>query len=120
MLNLASSKKSLLLLLILVAAFSLRAYTFGQNKVNVVDSRWSMIRSMHFDLYFPAGNDDFGRLVSLMSEEIYYRLKEDLRFPIRSRIPLIVYETQKEFLNTNIVFPLLTEGIGGFTESLRK
>ena len=119
MLNLASSKKSLLLLLILVAAFSLRAYTFGQNKVNVVDSRWSMIRSMHFDLYFPAGNDDFGRLVSLMSEEIYYRLKEDLRFPIRSRIPLIVYETQKEFLNTNIVFPLLTEGIGGFTESLR-
>ena len=80
MLNLASFKKSLLLLLILVAAFSLRAYTFGQNKVNVVDSRWSMIRSMHFDLYFPAGNDDFGRLVSLMSEEIYYRLKEDLRF----------------------------------------
>lgn len=117
--NSASSKRTWLLLLIVVAAVGLNAYTFGQNKVNVVDSRWSMIRSMHFDLYFPAGNDDFGRLVSLMSEEIYYRLKEDLRFPIRSRIPLIVYETQKEFLNTNIIYPLLTEGIGGFTESLR-
>ncbi|HAN41426.1 MAG TPA: hypothetical protein DCQ12_05900 [Candidatus Cloacimonas sp.] len=119
MLNLAFSKRTWLLLLIVVAALSLNAYTFGQNKVNVVDSKWSMIRSMHFDLYFPAGNDDFGRLVSLMSEEIYYRLKEDLRFPIRTRIPLIVYETQKEFLNTNIIYPLLTEGIGGFTESLR-
>lgn len=119
MLNSAFSKKSLLLLLILAATLSLNAYTFGQNKVNVVDSKWSMIRSMHFDLYFPAGNDDFGRLVSLMCEEIYYRLKDDLRFPIKSRIPLIVYETQKEFLNTNIIYPLLTEGIGGFTESLR-
>ena len=119
MLNLVSSKKTFLLLLMFLAAICLNAYTFGQNKVNVVDSQWNMIRSMHFDLYFPAGNDDFGRLVSLMSEEIYYQLKEDLRFPIKTRIPIIVYGSQQEFLDTNIIYPLLTEGIGGFTESLR-
>ena len=118
--NLASSKKTLALVIaFLFAAIALQAYSFGQNKVNVVDSDWSMIRSMHFDLYFPAGNDDFGRLVSLMSEEIYYQLKADLRFPIKTRIPLIVYGSQKEFQDTNIIYPLLTEGIGGFTESLR-
>lgn len=101
------------------SVLGLSAQSFGQNKVNAIDANWSMIRSMHFDVYFPAGNDDFGRLVTLMAEETYYKLKEDLRFPLSSRVPLIVYGSKTEFQGTNIIYPLLTEGIGGFTESLR-
>ena len=110
---------AILALLLLSSFVTLNAYSFGQNKVNAVDSNWSMIRSMHFDVYFPAGNDDFGRLATLMAEETYYALKQDLRFPLSSRVPLIIYGTKTEFQGTNIIYPLLTEGIGGFTESLR-
>jgi len=109
----------LLLFLLFLSFSTLSAQSFGQNKVNAIDSQWSMIRSMHFDVYFPAGNNDFGRLATLMAEETYYALKEDLRFPLSSRVPLIIYGTKTEFQGTNIIYPLLTEGIGGFTESLR-
>ncbi len=112
--------KSILLIAILLMVLSpLFPQVFGQNKVNAVDSNWSMISSMHFDVYFPAGYDDFGKLVTLMAEETYYNLKEDLRFPLTSRVPLIVYGTKSEFQVTNVIYPLLTEGVGGFTESLR-
>jgi Tol biopolymer transport system component len=78
-----------------------------------------LIETMHFDIYFPAGNDNFGRLVALMSEDTYYYLKNDFQFPAMSRIPIIFYGSQLEFQTTNIIYPLLSEGIGGFTESLK-
>lgn len=112
--------KILLILAGLVLLCSgLNAYYFGQNKVNSTYTRWSQIKTMHFDIYFPAGNDEFGKLAALMSEETYYYLKNDFQFPITSRIPVIFYGSQLEFQTTNIIYPLLSEGVGGFTESLR-
>jgi len=95
------------------------AYTFGQNKVNAKLQDFSVIQTMHFDLYFPKGEDQFGKTVSLMAEQIYYYIKAEFKVPLSSRIPIICYATKSEFQSTNIVYPLLSEGVGGFTESLR-
>ncbi|MFO7659528.1 MAG: hypothetical protein R6V77_01325 [Candidatus Cloacimonadaceae bacterium] len=107
------------LVFLLLTAGSLNAYYYGQNKVNSTHTRWSQIETMHFDIYFPAGNDNFGRLAALMAEETYYYLKSDFQFPAMSRIPIIFYSSQMEFQTTNIIYPLLPEGVGGFTESLK-
>lgn len=107
------------LVFLLLTAGSLNAYYYGQNKVNSTLTRWSQIETMHFDIYFPAGNDNFGRLAALMAEETYYYLKSDFQFPAMSRIPIIFYSSQMEFQTTNIIYPLLPEGVGGFTESLK-
>jgi len=96
--------------------FTLNAY-FGQNKVNHRSVDWSVIQTMHFDVHYPKGNDDFGRMAALMSEEAYYYLKDALQFPIATRIPLIFYGSRAEFQDTNIIYPVLSEGVGGFTES---
>lgn len=106
----------ILLLFYTVGAF---AYYFGQNKVNVGDEQWSVLETMHFDIYYPKGEDEFGRLAALMAEETYYLLKEQFSFPVGSRIPIMFYGSKSSFLSTNIIYPLLTEGVGGFTESLR-
>jgi hypothetical protein len=111
--------KKLLIPLLLILCGALTAQTFGKNKVNARPQDWSLIKTMHFDIYFPRGEDDFGRTVSLMAEDIYYYLKEDLKYPALSRIPLVFYGSKSEFQTTNIIYPLLTEGVGGFTESLR-
>ncbi|HOZ01438.1 MAG TPA: BamA/TamA family outer membrane protein [Candidatus Syntrophosphaera sp.] len=108
----------LILVLWLAAASLLQAYTFGQNKLNLEPETWSQIATMHFDIYFPRGEGDFGKLAALMAEETYYRLRDDLSFPLGSRVPIIIYRNKTGFQNTNIIYPLLTEGIGGFTESL--
>ncbi len=107
------------LLLLLLAAGACPAYYFGQNKVNLVPEEWSTLETMHFDIYFPRGEDEFGRVVALMAEETYYTLKDQLTFPIGSRIPVMFYSSKTSFQSTNIIYPLLTEGVGGFTESLR-
>ncbi|MFA6721151.1 MAG: hypothetical protein WCR92_07035, partial [Candidatus Cloacimonadaceae bacterium] len=107
------------LLLLLLAAGACPAYYFGQNKVNLVPEEWSTLQTMHFDIYFPRGEDEFGRVAALMAEETYYMLKEQLTFPISSRIPVMFYSSKTSFQGTNIIYPLLSEGVGGFTESLR-
>ena len=109
----------ILLLLLLLAAGACPAYYFGQNKVNLVPEEWSTLQTLHFDIYYPRGEDEFGRVVALMAEETYYTLKDQLTFPIGSRIPVMFYSSKTSFQSTNIIYPLLTEGVGGFTESLR-
>jgi len=106
------------LFLLLVLCSSVFAYSFGQNKVNATPQEFSLIQTMHFDIYFPAGEDQFGKTVALMAEDIYYYIKAEFSIPISSRIPIIFYATKTEFLSTNIIYSILTEGVGGFTESL--
>ncbi len=109
----------ILSLLLLLATALLSAYNFGQNKVNLQPEDWSLIQTMHFDIHFPAGEDQFGQTVALMAEETYYNLRDELTYPISGRIPIVFYRSKTQFQNTNIIYPLLTEGVGGFTESLR-
>ncbi|MDD3534038.1 MAG: hypothetical protein PHR27_08445, partial [Candidatus Cloacimonetes bacterium] len=111
--------KKLLIAILLLIQGLLFAQTFGQNKVNATVQDWSELKTMHFDIYFPRGEDEFGKTAALMAEEIYYYLKNDLKYPVFSRIPIVFYATRSEFQVTNIIYPLLTEGVGGFTESLR-
>ncbi|MCB5262184.1 MAG: BamA/TamA family outer membrane protein [Candidatus Cloacimonetes bacterium] len=111
--------KKLLIAILLLIQGLLFAQTFGQNKVNATAQDWSVLKTMHFDIYFPRDEDEFGQTAALMAEEIYYYLKNDLKYPVLSRIPIIFYATRTEFQVTNIIYPLLSEGVGGFTESLR-
>ncbi|MDZ4122022.1 MAG: hypothetical protein U1C33_06345, partial [Candidatus Cloacimonadaceae bacterium] len=108
-------KKILLTLLLAFMVFYLFGYYFGQNKVNSRPVEWSVIETMHFDVHYPRGNDEFGRMVALMAEEAYYYLKDELQFPMASRVPLIIYGSRAEFQATNIIYPVLSEGVGGFT-----
>jgi hypothetical protein len=98
------------LFLLLVLCSSVFAYSFGQNKVNATPQEFSLIQTMHFDIYFPAGEDQFGKTVALMAEDIYYYIKAEFSIPISSRIPIIFYATKTEFLSTNIIYSILTEG----------
>ncbi|MDD2505763.1 MAG: BamA/TamA family outer membrane protein [Candidatus Cloacimonetes bacterium] len=111
--------KKPLFVLILLSWVLLQAVNFGQNKVNAVPQDWAVLKTMHFDIYFPKNEDDFGKTAALMAEDIYYYLKADLKYPVLTRIPIVFYSTKSDFQVTNIIYPLLTEGVGGFTESLR-
>jgi len=106
---------ALLFIILTFGSIGLNAYSYGQNKVNAVYTQWSQIQTLHFDIYFPKGQDNFGRLAALMAEDTYYYLKGDFQFPAMSRIPIVFYSSQLEFETTNIIYYLLSEGIGGFT-----
>ncbi|MDO9576839.1 MAG: hypothetical protein Q7J16_03060 [Candidatus Cloacimonadales bacterium] len=110
-------KKIILIAVITLVALNIFAYNFGKNKIQSAGIAWSVIETMHFDIYYQKGEDDFGRAAALMAEEAYYHIKQDLGSPIRHRIPIIFYKSRQDFETTNVIYPLLGEGVGGFTES---
>ncbi len=112
-------KRIYLLLALSISLALLQGYSFGQNKVNSQQTDWAYIETLHFDIYYPSDQPDFGKLAALMAEDRYYYIKGVLKYPITTRIPVIFYKSKNEFQTTNIIYPLLSEGVGGFTESLK-
>ncbi len=109
-------KKIILLIMILMISLHLFSYSYGKNKIQREKLKWSKIETLHFDIYFNEGDDVFGQIMALLSEEAYYHINKDLKIPIRNRVPLIFYKSHQDFETTNIISPLLNEGVGGFTE----
>lgn len=110
-------KRLAIWLMILLMITSL--WGFGKNKVQRETLHWSMMKTMHFDVYYNEGDDEFGQIASLMAEEAYYDIKQDFHSLITGRIPIIFYKTHQDFETTNIINALLSEGVGGFTDSQR-
>ncbi len=94
-------------------------FGFGKNKIQPKKIDWAQIETLHFNIYFQKGDNEFARIVTLIAEEAYYHLKKDLKTPVKNRIPVIFYRSHQDFETTNIIFPLLNEAVGGFTETAR-
>lgn len=109
-------KKIILITIFLLIIASLFSYNYGKNKVQREKSEWLKIETLHFDIYFNQDDENFAQILTLISEEAYYHIKKDLKMPIRNRIPLIFYKSHQDFETTNVISPLLSEGVGGFTE----
>ncbi|MDD3051627.1 MAG: hypothetical protein PHR06_10840 [Candidatus Cloacimonetes bacterium] len=107
------------ILTMIMSSLVIVCWAFGQNKVHVDQIEWSKIKTIHFDIYFIKGEEEFGQKLVLMAEEAYYYLQSKFNIPLRDKIPLIVYHTHLDFQKTNIIDPLLNEAVGGFTESLK-
>ncbi len=112
-------KKYILILIILFISVQIFSYSYGKNKIQSSKLKWSKIETLHFDIYFQKGENQFGKTVALIAEEAYYYIKQDFKTPIKNRIPVIFYKSHQEFETTNIIFPLLSEAVGGFTETAR-
>ncbi len=90
------NKQLYCLIILFVLCSSVFAYSFGQNKVNFAPQDFSTIQTIHFDIYFPAGEDQFGRIAALMAEDIYYYIK-GTKVPILARILLFFTVLAKNF-----------------------
>ena len=110
-------KKLVLIILMILVSIQLFSYNFGKNKIQNSKLEWEMIESLHFDIYYPSHNKEFGKLAVLIAEEAYYHIKKDFQKPIMSRIPIILYKSHDDFEATNVIGALLGEGVGGFTET---
>jgi Tol biopolymer transport system component len=110
-----------IILICILAGFFIPGYSyyFGKNKVQSKKIEWAKAETLHFDIYYDKADSTFGQIAILMAEEAYYFLKEDLRLPVKQKIPLIFYPSHQDFATTNIIFPLLNEAVGGFTESTK-
>lgn len=109
-----------LVCLSVAAVGSARAQQFGRNKVEYVDFDFKIFDTEHFSVYHYAGEEESARIVARLAERWYARLSRVLEHKLSSRQPLILYGSQPEFAQTNVVSGFLNEGIGGVTESAKR
>jgi Tol biopolymer transport system component len=96
------------------------AQHFGRNKVEYVDFDFKIFETQHFSVYHYSSEEEAARIAARMAERWYARLSRVLGHELRGRQPLILYGSQPEFAQTNVVNGFLGEGIGGVTESARR
>ncbi len=102
-----------------LAATPGQAQYFGRNKVQYESFDFRILRTQHFDLYFYPSERGAAEIAGRMAERWYTRLGKVLHHELSGRQPLILYATQAQFQQTNVVGGI-GEGTGGVTEALRR
>lgn len=105
-------------MLLCVSAAS--AQYFGRNKVEYVDFDFRILATEHFDVYYYAHEERAARIAAQLAERWYARLSTLLNHQIISRQPLVLYGSQAEFAQTNVVPGLLPDSVGGVTDASRR
>ena len=107
--------KLLYTLLVFLLA-TLNAQSFGQNKMQYRDFDWSYIQTPHFDIYYYGDQKDLAEFAAEVAEESYEQISIHLRWDLKRRVSIMVYNSHNEFQQTNVVGAYMREGVGGVTE----
>lgn len=92
---------------------------FGRNKVQYEAREFRIIETLHFDLYYYDEEREAAVDAARMAERIYGRLSRILDHEFRDRKPIILYASQTDFQQTNVLAGRIGESTGGVTESLK-
>src|SRR6185437_7134129 len=98
-----------------VLAAPAAAQYFGQNKVQYRSFNFQSIQTEPFDIYYYPDERGGALDAARMAERAYARLSRILHHNFQSRKPIILYASQSDFQQTNIV-DASGEGLGGVTE----
>jgi hypothetical protein len=96
------------------------AQHFGKNKVEYVDFDFTVLETSHFEIYHYPAEERAARIVARLAERWHARLSRVLEHELQGRQAIILYGSQPEFAQTNVVNGFLDEGIGGITEAARR
>jgi Tol biopolymer transport system component len=104
-----------------VAAFAAPADAqFGRNKIQYKNLKWQVLTTPHFEFYFHQGSEAFVLRAALIMEDGYRMLAEKLQEDLPWRVPVILYGSHSDFLQTNVSDSMLPEGVQAFAEPSRK
>jgi Tol biopolymer transport system component len=104
----------------LVVPIGASAQYFGRNKVEYVDFEFGILQTAHFDVYYYRREERASRLAAQLAERWYARFARVLHHELIGRQPLVLYGSQPEFAQTNVVSGLLSDTVGGVTESAKR
>lgn len=112
----------LVCLILIVPAFvpAAHAQYFGRNKVEYSEFDFRILTTEHFDIYYYEREARAARIAAQLAERWYARLSRVLQHRLERRQPLVVYGSQAEFAQTNVVSGLVPDSVGGVTESRRR
>jgi hypothetical protein len=106
--------------IVLLAATAASAQYFGRNKVEYVDFDFRILATEHFDIHYYAQEEQAARVAAQLAERWYARFSTLLNHEFNTRQPIVLYGSQPEFAQTNVVSGLLPDSVGGVTDAARR
>jgi len=92
----------------------------GINKIQYKDFDFKVLETEHFKIYYYSGGEKLARFASDVLENAFPDFREFFNVKIDFKIPVLIYNSPNDFRQTNVVFEVLPEGVGGFTEIFKK
>lgn len=96
------------------------AQGFGRNKIQYKNHQWEILSTPHFDIHYYKGAEPFAVRAGLVLESGYDMLSYKLKEVLPWRVPVILYSSHNDFLQTNVTTSLLPEGVQAFAEPSRR
>ncbi|MCD4653298.1 hypothetical protein K8T06_05130, partial [bacterium] len=96
------------------------AGAFGKNKVTYGDFDWHIHESEHFEFYYYPATIDLMPEIIRYFETAYTRISTDLGTDLSGKIPVILYRTYSDFKQTNTIQGFIPQGVGGFSEPIKR
>ena len=110
---------SSLFLLLLAGPGDTQEPYFGKNKVQYEIFDWYYIQTEIFDIYYYKDEYHLAKFAADVLEDAYLKVKDELRYDLSNRVPVILYNSHNDFQQTNVIPYLIEEGVGGFTETFK-
>src|SRR5688500_9658221 len=103
--------RTVALALCLSLASPAAAQYFGRNKVEYENFDFQVLATEHFDIYYYPQEAGAARMAARLAERWYARLSTLLDHRFDRRQPLVLYGSQAEFAQTNIVSGMVSDSI---------
>ena len=114
----AWSLATLLVGLLSVEAFAQTPFVpyYGKNRIRYDTFNWHIYQTDHFEIYYYPEIEQHLERVASYAESAYQHISADLKHDLAFKIPLLLYKTQSEFQQQNVIPSELPEGVMAFAE----
>lgn len=113
-------------LAVLVASVGMPAFAqtpfvpyFGKNEVRYDSFKWQIYTTDHFEIYYYPETEQHLERVASYAESAYQKLSSELKHDLAVKIPLVIFKTQAEFQQQNVIPGAVSEGVAAFAEPSR-
>lgn len=93
---------------------------FAAQKISWEEIDWQLLKTEHFDIYFPKGYTQLAEKTRQYAESANIYLSRKLNHRLSMVTPIFVYPSHGHFQSTNIIPFAIDEGTGGFTERIKR
>ncbi len=92
---------------------------FGKNRVKYDNFEWHIYTTDHFEIYYYPALEQHLERVAGYAESAYQQISADLKHDLAIKVPLVLFKTQSEFQQQNVLGVELPEGVLAFAEPSR-
>src|SRR6056297_2976094 len=111
------NKFKVFIIFILLILGSLNSFAqYGKNKVTYDQFDWQYLKTKHFDVFYYQGGRQLAEFTAPVAERQIERLEKLFNWKMSSRVPLLIYNSHREFQQTNVIQSYMSEGVQGVTE----